>query len=324
MIRRLDVRAWILIALGGLFLATLLAMAAPLGWPFELFSHFRPQYAAAALILALLLVLLRRPWPAVLAALLAIFHALPAMQRTVAEEPVAACSGPAFTVITANLQYSNHGTQPFLDWLAAHPADLVVVQEVTAGWAGELSRVAAYPHRKLLVREDPYGIGVLSRWPLEAIEPEDFAGDGLPSLCGRVAIAGEPLRFLALHTHWPIVPSLARARDESLEAAAEMLRSGQGPAVALGDLNLTIHSPEFARFLTASGLRDSMDGAWWRPTWMAGFWPLALRIDHVLVSPAVCVESTEVGPSIGSDHRPVIARLRLAAPVASRSQANSF
>ncbi|NJD31244.1 MAG: endonuclease/exonuclease/phosphatase family protein [Gammaproteobacteria bacterium] len=317
MIRRLDVREWVRIALGGLCLATLFALAAPLGWPFELFSHFRPQYAAAALILALLLVLLRRPWPAVLAGLLAVFHALPAMQRTVADEPVAACSGPEFTVITANLQFSNHDTRPFLAWLAAHPADLVVVQEVTTAWAGELSRVATYPHQELLVREDPYGIGVLSRWPLEAIEPEDFAGDGLPSLSGRVAIGGAPLRFLALHTHWPIVPSLARARDESLGAAAELLRSGQGPAVALGDLNLTVYSPEFARLLTASGLRDSMHGAWWRPTWMAGFWPLALRIDHVLVSPAVCVESTEVGPSIGSDHRPVIARLRLAAPVTS-------
>jgi endonuclease/exonuclease/phosphatase (EEP) superfamily protein YafD len=47
---------------------------------------------------------------------------------------------------------------------------------------------------------------------------------------------------------------------------------------------------------------------------MAGFWPLALRIDHVLVTPDLCVERVEVGPSIGSDHRPVIARLRLASP----------
>ena len=37
-------------------------------------------------------------------------------------------------------------------------------------------------------------------------------------------------------------------------------------------------------------------------------------IDHVLVTPELCVERVEVGPSIGSDHRPVIARLRLASP----------
>ena len=54
-----------------------------------------------------------------------------------------------------------------------------------------------------------------------------------------------------------------------------------------------------------------VSGRRWRPTWQAGFWPLALRIDHILVSPQLCVEAVEVGPSIGSDHRPVIARLRL-------------
>jgi endonuclease/exonuclease/phosphatase (EEP) superfamily protein YafD len=49
---------------------------------------------------------------------------------------------------------------------------------------------------------------------------------------------------------------------------------------------------------------------------MAGFWPLALRIDHVLVTPDLCVESVEVGSSIGSDHRPVIARLRFGSAAA--------
>jgi endonuclease/exonuclease/phosphatase (EEP) superfamily protein YafD len=70
----------------------------------------------------------------------------------------------------------------------------------------------------------------------------------------------------------------------------------------------------FARFLESAGLRDALEEPRWSPTWMAGFWPLGLRIDHVLVTPELCVESVEVGPSIGSDHRPVIARLRLASP----------
>ena len=58
-------------------------------------------------------------------------------------------------------------------------------------------------------------------------------------------------------------------------------------------------------------LRDVMHGPDWRPTWRAGFWPLALRIDHVLVNGDLCVAHAEVGESIGSDHRPVIARLQV-------------
>ncbi len=304
-------RTWALAALAGLALATALALAAPLGWPFELFAHFRAQYAVAALLLAVILFALDRRNMAMIALVIAAFHALPAMQKSVADEPVGACRGPVLTVVTANLQYSNRDTEAFLRWIDANPADLVVLQEVTSGWHDALQSIGGYPHREFLVREDPYGLAVLSRWPLDAVAWQDFAGDGLPSVSGSVAVAGRPLRFLGLHTHWPVLPDLARQRDQSLDRAAAFIRSEEGPAVALGDLNLTAYSPVYGRFLESAGLDDVMQGAHWRPTWMAGFWPLALRIDHVLATPGVCVEHAEVGPAIGSDHRPVLARLRL-------------
>ena len=297
--------------LGGLCAATVFALFAPLGWPFELFTHFRAQYAAFALLLAPVLLWLRHPRTAALAGALALFHALPTVEGALADEPVMGCEGRVFTVVTANVQYSNGDHRVFLEWLAAHPADLVVVQEVTAAWAADLARQRGYPHQKLLVREDPYGIGVLSRWPLDAVTPADLAGDGLPSLAGRVDAGGQSLQFLALHTRWPITPGLARARDDSLREAARLIRAHGLAAVVLGDLNATPYSPVFTRFLRQSGLRAAMDGGEWRPTWLAGFWPLALSIDHVLVSPTLCVDHAEVGPPIGSDHRPVVAQLRL-------------
>jgi endonuclease/exonuclease/phosphatase (EEP) superfamily protein YafD len=293
-----------------IFVATVLALAAPLGWPFELFVHFRAQYAAAAFAVAAILFATGSPRASLLVTLLAAFNALPVLQRAQAGPPSGACAGPGFTVVTANVQYGNHDSRRFLDWLARHPADLVVVQEVTASWAAELSRLEAYPYRALLVREDAYGIGVLSRWPLGSVQPEDFAGDGLPSIAGRAQLAGRSLRFMGLHTHWPVSPGLARARDRALDSAAGSLTAGDGPAVMLGDLNATAFSPAYENFLRASGMRDVALGSRWEPTWMAGFWPLALRIDHVFVSPGLCVEAAEVGPAIGSDHRPVLARLR--------------
>jgi len=306
-------RFLVLVLLGSLCAATVLALLAPLGWPFELFTHFRVQYAAFALVLAPVLVWLRHPRTAALAGVLALFHALPAAEDALASEPPAACDGPVLTVVTANVQFSNGDHRAFLEWLAAHPADLVVVQEVTAAWAAELARQPGYPHQKLLVREDAYGIGVLSRWPLDAVTQADLAGDGLPALVGRLDAGGYSLQFLALHTHWPVTPGLARARDDSLAEAARLIRGRDLPAVALGDLNLTPYSPVFAQFLHQSGLHDAMDGRQWRPTWQAGFWPLALPIDYVLVSPEICVERAAVGPPVGSDHRPVMAQLRLPA-----------
>jgi endonuclease/exonuclease/phosphatase (EEP) superfamily protein YafD len=296
--------------LGGIGAATGLALLAPLGWPFELFAHFRVQYAAAALLLAAPLAWQRRLGTAALALLLAGWHALPAAQRLHAAPAAPACAGPEITVVTANVQYSNEHRGPFLAWLDTQPGDLIVVQEVTAAWARDLAARAAYPHQHVLPREDPYGIAVLSRWPLESVGPLDLAGDGLPSLSGVVSAGGQRVRFLGLHTHWPLTPGLARARDAALRRAAELARTSELPIVVLGDLNLTPDSPVFGRLLGEGGLRDVMDGRRWRPTWQAGFWPLALRIDHVLVSPDLCVERAEVGPALRADHRPVLARLR--------------
>ena len=301
---------WIL---GALCLASGLALLAPLGWPFELFVHFRVQYAVAAMLLALWFAWRRRRWAVALSLALAAWHAWPGAERLLAAPATSGCNGPAFTVATANVEFSNEDHAAFLGWLDAHPADLLVVQEVTAAWAETLAGRAAYPHYELLSREDPYGIAVLSRWPLESVEQVDLAGDGLPSFTGVVRVAGQPVRFLALHTHWPVMPDLARARDASLQAAAGIARGDAAPVVLLGDLNLTPDAPEFHRLLEESGLEDVLQGQGWHPTWLAGFWPLALRIDHVLASPALCVEQAEVGPEVGSDHRPVTARLVLPA-----------
>lgn len=310
-LRNVNTSLLALLALGGLCVATSLALLAPLGWPFELFAHFRAQYAVAAALVAVVLVWRRRAVAAGIAVLLVVWNALPVVQRALAESPSLACTGPAFTVATVNLQFSNRSQQTALAWLAEHPVDLIVVQELTGAWAQALAGSDAHTHRFLLTREDPYGIGVLSRWPLESAGAIDLAGDGLPSIEGIVDIEGRRVRLLGLHTHWPVLPEVARMRDAALVGAAGIARASDLPVILLGDLNLTPDSPEFTRLLDESALRDVVSGRRWRPTWQAGFWPLALRIDHVLVSPQLCVEAVEVGPSIGSDHRPVIARLRL-------------
>jgi len=299
------------VALAGVCVASVAAWLAPFGWPFELFSHFRPQLAVAATLLAPALLLVHSPRAALLSAALAVAHFAPGAQRLLADEPAPACGGPALVVVTANVEFNNRDRRQFLAWLAAHPADIVVVQEVTAAWARELSSLADYPHRRIITREDPYGIAVLSRWPFESLEPLDLAGDGMPSLEGIAIVRGERIHVLGVHTRYPILPQLAHARDRALFRVAALARAQAVPTVVAGDLNLGPDSPAFARLLDDSRLSDAFAGRGWHPTWMAGFWPLALRIDYQLVSAALCVEHAEVGPDIGSDHRPVIARLRM-------------
>jgi endonuclease/exonuclease/phosphatase (EEP) superfamily protein YafD len=304
------------IGLIGTAAASLAALLAPFGWPFELFAHFRWQVGAAAFALLLASLVLRRPWMMVVAFVTVAMQWLPGVlmsSRAAAYEPTAlTCSDGPLRVVTVNAWISNTDQAAMLDWLSRSDADIIAVQEITAQWAIALEPLARkYPYRKLLPRDDPYGIALLSRWPIDDVQPVDFADDGMPSLVANLDVRGRKLQVIALHTRWPVLPGLQLARDRALQQAAALALARPESTILLGDLNLTPYSPAFARLVSESGLRDALAGQAWRPTWQAGFWPLALPIDHVLVPRGSCVTAHEIGPYLGSDHRPLQVTLRL-------------
>jgi endonuclease/exonuclease/phosphatase (EEP) superfamily protein YafD len=305
------------VGLIGTAAASFAALLAPFGWPFELFAHFRWQVGVAALALLLASLVLRRPWMMVVACVTVAMQWAPGVvllsSRASAHEPPArACSDDQLRVVTANAWFMNDDHEALIAWLGRSDADIVALQEITPQWVTALEPLARkYPYRKFMPRDDPYGIALLSRWPIDDVQPMDFAGDGMPSLVASVNVHGRKLRVIALHTRWPVVPELQVARDRTLQQAAALALTQPASTILLGDLNLTPYAPAFARLLSGSGLRDALAGVAWRPTWQAGFWPLALPIDHVLVPPGSCVTAHEIGPDLGSDHRPLQVTLRL-------------
>jgi len=85
------------------------------------------------------------------------------------------------------------------------------------------------------------------------------------------------------------------------------------PLVAVGDLNATWYDWHFQALL-GLGLRDAavVAGQGWRMTWPRDQQPVVpyLRIDHVLLSKGVSLESYAVGRGgKGSDHHPLLVRL---------------
>jgi len=316
---RLSSAAWsraVGIALIGTAAASLAALLAPLGWPFELFAHFRWQVGVAALALLLASLVVRRPWMMVMACVTIAMQWLPGVlmsSRASAHEPIAlACGGDPLRVVTANAWYANTDHAQLVAWLSRSDADIIALQEITPQWALALEPlVRTYPYRKVMARDDPHGIALLSRWPIDDVRSMDFSGDGMPSLVANVDVHGRKLQVIALHTRWPVMPELQVARDRALQQAAALALTQPDATILLGDLNLTPYAPAFARLVSESGLQDALAGEAWRPTWQAGFWPLALPIDHVLVPRRSCVTGREIGAYVGSDHRPLQVTLRL-------------
>jgi endonuclease/exonuclease/phosphatase (EEP) superfamily protein YafD len=300
----------------GLALASLAAALAPHGWPFELFAHFRWQLAAATALTIPVVVLTRRAGLMAIAAVALAGQSWPLFDRMVqpaeSAPPAAPCHGPRLRVASINLWVGNEDPRRVLDWLASHPADVVLLQEVTPAWRDALDATRDdYPNRLMVPRPDPYGIGILSRLPLAHVRTVDFAGDGLPSLLATTRVESTEVDVIGLHTHWPVLPGLQRARDRALREVAQQARRSRVPTILAGDLNLTPYAPGFDRLLDGSGLRDAFAGKAWRPTWQAGLWPLAIPIDHVLIPGDACVIEASIGPDVGSDHRPVQVTLKL-------------
>ena len=90
-------------------------------------------------------------------------------------------------------------------------------------------------------------------------------------------------------------------------------RASDDAPLVVGDFNATPWSNAFA---------GPSSRGWRRATGLAPTWPVAWRgvmgipIDHVLASSAWRVGGARVGPDIGSDHRPVMARLYAEPPAA--------
>ena len=291
--------------------ATSLALLAPLGWPFELFAHFRratrggrrccccwPRAASARAV---------RPGSPCARSCCWTCAAARAAQPS-ADAPPASCDGPAFTVATVNLQFDNAAPRAIPRVAAGHPADDRPAAGSHGAWADAIARAATpYPYASVATREDPYGIGVLSRWPIAEVRHcarSTLAGDGVPS-AGR-----RPAHALA-------GAAGAKSRDRVLDAAAAEVAGPGSDSVLLGDLNLTPYAPAFTRLLEHPACAtSSATGAGARPGRPASG-PSRCAIDHVLVPRSSCVIRAEIGPSIGSDHRPVLVD---AAPALSGSE----
>lgn len=225
--------------------------------------------------------------------------------------------GAVFTVATANVHLGNADASRLLQWVWALQADVVVVLEVSPAMARALAAATHYPHQKLLPADHPFGIALLSRYPLREATVLRLQA-GVPAWHALVDTPSGLASVAALHTMPPIVgPRGLIDRDADIAAVVHQAQAAGTAAIVAGDLNATAWS---------SGLRVAQARGFLRAQGLAPTWPLPLArgfgipIDHVLASPHWRVVESGRGPDVGSDHLPVFARLQRVDLNSSRQQ----
>jgi endonuclease/exonuclease/phosphatase (EEP) superfamily protein YafD len=302
-------------ATAGLGLATIFALSARLWWAFDLFSHFRLQYAALAGALCCVALAVRAYPIAAVLAVIAFVHGWAIKDLWLSGSAVAAPDLKPLRVASANVLRSNPEAKKVLDFVHVRDADVVVLVEAQGErWRDVLAAVGAdYAHRAPEGWQDGAPVILFSRHPIVRHSVIRSPEGRWPYLAADLVFGKHTLTVVGVHPSSPSPkdPSVTRQRNLQLDYLANIVGGAPGPVVVAGDFNTTPWSPHFQDLVATAGLRNAANGHGYIGTWPSWFWPAQIPIDHILVKGPFAVASMGRGSAIGSDHYPIVADLRL-------------
>jgi hypothetical protein len=266
----------------------------------ELAQAPAPQLAVLGVLLSGLLVLFRKAGQAaaVVTATLAFwFPIAPYLHKGDAES----LAGEKETIKVALLETSN---QAMVDYVLAAQPDIVAIADPSAAGRDRTAELAGvFPIR--LDIAGPDGPIILAR---QGVVAELAASQSVTSfhlLRARIGFGASTFDLAVIHLDrpWPLGGGQGAAAQLTEQIAGETSR-----LIVLGDFNRTPWMNDLKRLQRALDISAGRTPASW-PSWLAA--PFRLPLDFVLVGRELSVRSAKLGPSLGSDHLPVIAEIGL-------------
>lgn len=313
--KTISIRGLIETAFFGSCILTIAGFLGKFGWLLDLTSHFRVQYSIIQLLCVVFL-LIKKRWKLVAVALL--FAGMNMVQiipwyihdsrPTDANTTVVG----KLRILLINVNSYNTDYDKTIQYIQEINPDVLALEEINDPWLSALSGVlSSFPFKKVLTRDDNFGIGLLSRIPLQDSAIAYFGSAGVPSIVSKVHIGEEPVTILLTHPLPPGNVACFGLRNEQLEEVASSREDFGDSLIVLGDLNTTSWSYYYKRFVSRMKLYDSRKGFGIHPSWPTMRPIMLIPIDHCLVSDDIVVLDRRIGHNLGSDHYPVYIELGL-------------
>nr|WP_089157104.1 endonuclease/exonuclease/phosphatase family protein [Micromonospora sp. NBS 11-29] len=302
-----PVAAWALLRLAGLERGPLVLVTA--------FTPYAAAVAPAPVVLALAL----RRRAAATVAVLATLALVGAVAPRAVPDHGPTVDGPAVRLLTANLRLGSADPARLVTLVRMRRVDVLTVQELTPRLAADLDRLGLatlLPHRSLTPEVGATGSGVYARHPLRDPGHRRNRGFFFTQAYATVLVPGAPpLRVESAHPAAPYAVDVVPDWWTDQRAQPPATPTG-GLGVLAGDFNATLDHAAL-RDLIATGYTDAADAA---GAGLGGTWgpydgdPIPpVTIDHVLVDRRIAVRAAGTWPVPGSDHRALLAELRLPA-----------
>jgi endonuclease/exonuclease/phosphatase (EEP) superfamily protein YafD len=281
-------------------------------------------HIALACLLCFAVAALRRRWRlVVIAGMGAALGFAPSVRAAFARGGAPAPAGATMRVMSVNLYVHNRNADSIVSTVRRAAPDVLVLQEYTTALDAPLRTALAddFPYQLRKPMENSgNGWAIYSRRPLLA--PIDTAlrvGDSTRQARVGVRLGDQEVVIYALHLTSPqSVHKIGRNRAEVADLV-QLVAAETKPVILAGDLNFT-DSTANAAALRGAGLRSTHDlagtgrGSTWRYRKLGLTHRLpGFRIDHVFIGPALTCTNAQVLDVAGSDHRPIIADIALAA-----------
>ena len=300
--------------------AIIAAQAARLGWPFEMIANLLPMLCAAALLSGALLLSFR--WRIIgatafaagflgVASLAGAMHAMP--RAPLVEPSSQNAEQNDLTIIWCNL-LGNMDAAARVALLAQElDADVVALSEMPSGSFDQVVGLfSGFPYTIYTGDADIVDGPAASRTAMlsrrafrqiEIHEEPDWARR--PFIRAELNLNESVLALVAAHPRPPSTEQKFKTRDGVISAVSQAV-SQHERYVVMGDFNVTPWSPSFHRLPGVRAGDPRLES-----TWLTRWPGLGLPIDHIMLGDQVELLSYRIGPRVGSDHLPLIARIRL-------------
>lgn len=237
-------------------------------------------------------------------------RALPGQAESAAGTPV--------KVLSMNTYLGRADADQLVAAVRDNRVDVLSLQELTPDLVSRLQAAGLFaelPNRVLHPDPGGAGTGIVSRYPLHELNLVPSTVLSQPS--ALVDIPGRDLTVVAVHTFWPMgsgptIEGTVPMWQHDLRALPEP-DYADGPLVLAGDFNATLDMT-LMKAMIGRGYIDAAaaTGHGIAPTWPSSWLPPPVTIDHVLTAGGVRPEDYRVLDIPGSDHRAILATLRVA------------
>lgn len=309
---RMRVRPWGLLTAAGVVAccATVAGFLGRFFWAFDLFTHFRVQYAGGLLFLCIVLLAGRRRIPALIFLAFSVINIVIVAPICFGRRPVPPEATLSIRLMLINVNTRSGNPRLVESAVAGTDPDVLVLEEISEHWMESLTWLTnSYPHSCVRPRYDNFGIGLFSKMPIVTNRIDFIGNPEVPTILAIVDAGTTRLQVIATHPVPPVGFLGATWRNGQLNELPDHRRSDM-PVIVIGDLNVTPWNYHFKRLLRRGRLLDSARGYGLQTTWPSHNPLMRIPLDHCLHSPDLFVADRRIGPPVGSDHYPLIVDLK--------------